>query len=398
MPDVIITPLMSLPNPVPGADTGPDYATNLQTSLNILDGHNHSSGSGAPITPGGILINADLSFNGANATGLKSARYSAQSAPLAGASDLGCSYVSGVDLWFNDVNGNQVQLTSGGLVNATSSGISSGTASAAFSGGVLIVNSNTNTPANIKCGSVLIGEPAVSPNFITVQSPTSLAASYPFVLPTALPASQKFMTLDASGNLAAPWAVDNSTLQIASSTTLQVKDSGIVTAKIADSNVTTAKIADSAVTTAKLNNASVTEAKLATANKVTTTAVGVTLSGATSSAWITSPSISVTGSRPVIITLSGTGGLANTAFFKFATTGGSAAAGYAELNRGGSTYLTAPQYGGPVSGGIDLYFGLVLSYIDFPAAGTYTYAVILHNIFASTTMSGSDVRITVLEF
>src|SRR5271169_5190888 len=94
------TPNMGLPNPVPGVDPGPDYATNLQASLNILDGHNHSPGSGVPITPSGININADVPWNNFNATLLRSVRFNPQVSSLSGALDIGCLYESGVDLWY----------------------------------------------------------------------------------------------------------------------------------------------------------------------------------------------------------------------------------------------------------------------------------------------------------
>jgi len=198
-----LTPEMGLPNPVPSADPGPDYAVNIQACYNIIDGHNHSVGSGNQINPSAIVINADLPFNSNNATLLRSVRFVPQSATLSGPQDIGCLYESGVDLWYNDASGNQVQITSGGLVNATSSGISSPPASAAFSGGVLVVNENTNTPGNIQAGSILIGNNVVSSNFVTLSAPNALAASYPIVFPTALPGATSLVTLDASGNLGA---------------------------------------------------------------------------------------------------------------------------------------------------------------------------------------------------
>src|SRR5271165_1148795 len=140
-----LTPLMNLPNPNPGADPGPDYAQNIQACYNIIDGHNHSAGSGNQINPSGININADLPFGSNNATLLRSVRLIAQGSPLSGAQDLGCLYVAGVDLYYNDESGNQVQITSAGAVNATSSGIVSGSATASFSGGVLVVNQASDT-------------------------------------------------------------------------------------------------------------------------------------------------------------------------------------------------------------------------------------------------------------
>ena len=56
--------------------------------------------------------------------------------------------------------------------------------------------------------------------------------------------------------------VDGSTIEINTSNTLNVIDSGISTSKIADDAVTTAKILDSAVTTAKIADSAVTIAKI----------------------------------------------------------------------------------------------------------------------------------------
>ena len=131
MANYLVTPNMQLPNPVAGVDPGPDYADNIQSSFDIIDGHNHSAGNGVLINPNGLNINADLPFGGNNATALRSSRFIPQPAPLSLATDLGCLYVSGVDLYYNDGNGNQIKITASGTVNATSSGIVSGSASAA---------------------------------------------------------------------------------------------------------------------------------------------------------------------------------------------------------------------------------------------------------------------------
>ncbi len=292
MANVINTPLMNLPNPVPSVDPGPDYAENIQSCFDIIDGHNHSAGSGNQINTSGIQINADFPLNNFNETLIRSARFTPQVAPLSDPSDLGCLYESGVDLWYNDGNGNQVQITAGGLVNATSSGISSPPASAAFVGSVLVVNENTNTPANIQVGSVLIGNNTVSSNFVTVSAPTALASNYNFVLPTALPGSQKFMTLDASGNLAAPWAVDNSTIEVSGGATVQVKDGGITTAKLAALAIDTAQLADGSVTAIKLAAPLITYISFS----------GVTTSS--TSAVVSSGSITYR-NRPVRVTIQG---------------------------------------------------------------------------------------------
>lgn len=196
-----LSPNMSLVLPVIGIDSGLTWEQAFNTNGGILDGHNHSVGSGIQINPSGININADFPFNGFNATTLRSVRFNAQTYPISLPTDIGCVYVSGVDLYYNDVNGNQVQLTSGGTVNATSSGISSGTATASFSSGILVVNSASNTPANIQGASILIGNTGTSgSNFITLSPTGTLSSNYNLNLP-ALPSQTNVMTLDTSGNM-----------------------------------------------------------------------------------------------------------------------------------------------------------------------------------------------------
>lgn len=278
MADTIPSANMSMPVPVVGVDPGPQYASDLNSCLTIIDAHDHSAGSGVPITPNGLNINSDLPFGSNNATSLRSTRFTAQLSPLALAADLGCLYVSGVDLYYNDENGNQIRITATGAVAGTPGSISglSAPASASYNSGTgtFIFQSGANIPGNLDGASLIIREQALGANGITLSSPSALAGNYNIQLPPTLPVSQKFVTLDASGNLRAPWAVDGSTLEIASGTTLQVKDLGIVTAKINDLAVTTAKINDLAVTTAKLSDQSVTQAKMAAMTTGTTVAAG----------------------------------------------------------------------------------------------------------------------------
>jgi hypothetical protein len=112
-------------------------------------------------------------------------------------------YVSGADLYYNDTAGNHVRLTAGGVVNATSSGIASGSASASFSSGVLVVDSNTNTPGNIQAGSYLMGQNVVGSNFLTLSPPSSLSSgSYSLILPALPTLGKGILTLDTSGNIA----------------------------------------------------------------------------------------------------------------------------------------------------------------------------------------------------
>lgn len=236
MADYTTSSNMSLLLPVPGVDPGPQWGENLNASLSLIDQHDHSSGNGVQITPSGMNISSDLTIAGNNLTVIRTTRFDPQSAVLAGATDLNCVYCVGVDLYYNDGNGNQIQITDSGGVAGSPGSISNLTspASAAYVSGsqTFVWQSAANTPANMDCGSVILRNITASSKGVTLNAPAALAADYSVTFPAALPASQKFATLDASGNIAASWAVDNSTLEV-SSNVVRVKDLGITNAKLA---------------------------------------------------------------------------------------------------------------------------------------------------------------------
>lgn len=381
---------MSLPVPVVGTDPGPDYAYDLNTCLSLIDSHDHSSGSGVQVTPSGININSDLGFGGNNLTTLRSVRMSVQSAALNGASDLGCLYVTGVDLYYNDESGNQIRITASGAVSGTPGSISglASPASASYNSGTgtFIFQSAANTAGNLDGGSVKIRETAAAANAVTLSSPTSLASNYTLTFPGALPGSQKFATVDASGNIAAPWAVDGSTLEIASSTTLQVKSSGITATQLASNSVTTAKISDSNVTTAKIADQNITQSKLAArASGTTVAAGGVALStssgsfssGTTSIASVTNLSVTITTTgRPVQLLIQPDGGASTASYFLFDQGNVSGSAFVYFFN--GSTEISKSEIRTNNTATIVLRIPGTLSMLDMStngAASTYTYSV-----------------------
>jgi hypothetical protein len=158
------------------------------------------------IGPAGMNINADLAFNGYNATTFRSVRFTAQGSPLGLSTDKGCIYESGVDLYYNDGSGNQIRLTQSGGVAGSSGSIGSlaSPASATYSAGskTFIWQSGSTKAAAMDNGAITIRETDVaSAKGITLSSPTSLAADYSLVLPTALPASNSYLGISTSGNL-----------------------------------------------------------------------------------------------------------------------------------------------------------------------------------------------------
>lgn len=242
MSNVLFTPFMNLPNPIPGVDPGIDYALNLQSCNLIIDQHNHSPGSGQQIQPNGINISSDLAFNNQNAITLRSVRFTPQSAALTNPADIGCLYVVNNELYYNDVSGgHQIQITVNGTVNATSSGISSGTASAAFSAGVLLVKSNATSGANVEMQSAVLTNSGNLTNTLTLQAPT-LSSSIIETLPPLPVSVTSIMQMDTSGNMSAVLTVDNSTLQNTSNL-LSIKNLGVGTAQLANASVTYPKLA-----------------------------------------------------------------------------------------------------------------------------------------------------------
>lgn len=204
MADFTLSPNMSMPVPTVAEAPGPGWATNIDASLSIVDQHNHSAGQGVQITPAGINISTDLPFNNNNATGIRSVNFQSQATPLSTAVDLGCLYVSGVDLYYNDENGNQIRITQSGSVvgsSGTITGLPSGTASASFSAATFTFQSATNTPASMAVGPLIIGNNVANSKTVTVQPNSGISNNYNLTLPAALPAGVNYVTLDNSGNL-----------------------------------------------------------------------------------------------------------------------------------------------------------------------------------------------------
>lgn len=228
---------MNLPVPVVGQEAGPQYATDINSCMSILDSHTHVPGSGVQITPDGMNINSDLSMGSNDLTSTKTINFTAQVSSLPGASpDLGCIYVAGVDLYYNDESGNVIQITQNGGVAGSNGSISNlvPPASASYVSGTdsFVWQSNANTAANMDNGAVTIREVAANANGVTIESPTSLAADYTITLLTALPATNLPISINNSGQLSAAQIV-----------TTQIADSNVTTAKIANSNVTRPKLA-----------------------------------------------------------------------------------------------------------------------------------------------------------
>lgn len=246
---------MNLILPTPTVTPGPEYATENNTAFTRIDSHDHTTGNGLQVPSAGIGVDADLSFNQYNATQLRTTRFTNQSAALGDLADIGCSYVAGGNLFYNDSSGVQIQLTAGGALNASSiGGIGGdyGTSSASVFytsiAETFYFTSNVNTPSDMDTGSVTIHEPAASTNGIKLQSPTALAANYNLILPSALPAATSFVTLSSAGALA------SNVSTTAGITGSNIAASTITGSNIASATITGSNIAASTVAITNLDN------------------------------------------------------------------------------------------------------------------------------------------------
>lgn len=200
----ILSTNMNLPVPGVGVTFGPQWASDINNCLTIIDGHNHTPGYGVVIPPAGLNINSDLTFNNNNATALRSSRYQPQSNVLTLPADLTCVYVVGLDLYYNDGSSNNVRLTQNGAVAGAPGSIANlvAPASASYVSGssTFVFQSNVNTPANLDGASVIIRDLTANSNGVTLSAPTALASNITITLPT-LPIATSVLTIDPSGQI-----------------------------------------------------------------------------------------------------------------------------------------------------------------------------------------------------
>lgn len=235
------TPNMSLPIPAVGNEPGPQYATDVNNALTLVDSHDHSPGKGVLITPSGLDISTDLPFNGNYATSLAGATFLSSATP-----GLQTVYVSGVDLFFVDGIGNNVRITQSGSVAGTPGSIANlvppASATYVASSSTFVWQSNVSAAANMDFGSAIFRNVLPNSTFgITMSAPASLSSNNSITLPLQ-PASKKFLTMTSAGVQAADTDVDNSTIVI-SSDILQVPAGGITDTQIAAGTITTDKLA-----------------------------------------------------------------------------------------------------------------------------------------------------------
>lgn len=369
---------MNLPIPAVGIETGPQYATDLNSCLTIIDSHNHSAGSGVQITPAGINISSDLSLNDNNLTMARSLRLLAQPSALSGGSDLGCLYEVGVDLYYNDGSGNQVRITQSGGV-AGSPGSIGGLVSPAtvtYVAPTYVFQSAALTAGNLDAGSVIFRNVSASSNGVTLSCSASLGSNYSLVLP-AIPAQTNVMTLDNSGNMGSTtWdAVGQAMTSVGANaigTSMNSTGANAVAASRTRTVATTVGIGGIAIST---DSGGFTTSSTSFVD-ITNLAVTITTSG-----------------RPVVIA---TMGDTNPGGIQFSTGSATTVGGQlAILN--GSTPISLLSYHFQANAQAIVFPPSTVFFIDTPSAGTYTYKLQAKSELSAITVSVTSVKLTAYE-
>lgn len=279
---------MNLIIPSVGSENGPTYAYDINSSLSLIDQHNHSAGQGVQITPAGLNINADLPFNTNAATNVSYLSMHASVSPTTTVQAISSATVSSInELFYTDSNGTTTQLTANGTVNATVSSITGVT----YSSGNFIFNTisggvGTTTPAGLDCGPVIVRPvTAGTTNGVTINPPAGLGSLQNLYLPST-PASTFLLTMTNGGVIGANGTVDGTTLAF-SGTTLSVANGGITSTQIATGTVAVSNMA------AVANNQT-TGSPYSTSSTSYTTVVSEVV-------------VLATRSRPIFVTFSGGG-------------------------------------------------------------------------------------------
>jgi len=136
------TPNMILSLPTVSVTPGPLWSQIINTALETIDAHDHSSNKGARITPAGLNINDTLNIKNNIFYNFQAIRFQEQGAALSGSSNANALHSVNGNLYFTSGSGTAVQITSGGSI-VSSPGSASIFETTAVSTDLTIGNSDT---------------------------------------------------------------------------------------------------------------------------------------------------------------------------------------------------------------------------------------------------------------
>lgn len=164
----------------------------------------------AKVTPAGFTMNADLDFlTSYGATNVQHVGLSAASALKTGASHVGKLYRFGGELYYTNASGTTTKLTNAGAVNVAAVGAiggdytSDGNATVDYTTATTLyrmLSHLTNLArATVEVGALRVYGTGNNPSFRTTIAVPSLAASYTFTLPSAVPGSTSLLQWTSAG-------------------------------------------------------------------------------------------------------------------------------------------------------------------------------------------------------
>lgn len=201
------TPSMNLVLPVPTQTIGPQWATELNAALNLVDDHDHTSGKGKQLTQSSLSIDGDFNLASFNLNNVLGVRFvNRQSAVAATGQNVGMVYERQGELYFNDRDGNEVRITLNGSVDVSATGAITNLTAPASAEYVVattrfVFSSDTNIRADGAFGRVLVSDGATaSPNSIGLKAPASAGVTpYDITLPPTVPPAARLLQVNSLG-------------------------------------------------------------------------------------------------------------------------------------------------------------------------------------------------------
>ena len=196
---------MGLTKPTENGSSGV-WDTLLNDLIDIIDAHDHTSGSGVLVASAALNIDAAVAWGGYNLTNMGEIGFATTTT---GTVAKGLRVVANELTWRNS-GGVDVTLTNGTSLNTTLVGGITGDYSStdadceyddATKAYEMKQDESPDHFAKVKCADLHLYEATSGiTSFVTVKSPGSLAASYSVTMPTALPVSgTRLVTLTSAG-------------------------------------------------------------------------------------------------------------------------------------------------------------------------------------------------------
>lgn len=208
-------PQMSIVIPTRGAAGSGHWADVLDANLALIDSHDHAPGKGTRVTPAGINIDRDLTFNSSwAATALNRVTFASVAPPAVNKSCFvgdGTGGTTANELYWTNALGTNVKITAGNALNVAGF-------AGAIGGDYTSVSAQLNYNdsgkkytfaqgaadslgwARLYCGGLRLAEFGTTETLYVEQvAPAALASSYAMTWPTALPASAQAVQIDNAG-------------------------------------------------------------------------------------------------------------------------------------------------------------------------------------------------------